>query len=94
MRSHSDITVLSSDDFWERVSGIPDFRARLLRATTILAWLVKRRSEEETSRIMREAVDLFGDGEGQLDLEALAHAPRTEREERQLRVRSEILLEN
>ena len=39
---------LSSDDFWARVSGIPDFRARLLRATTILAWLVKRRSKEES----------------------------------------------
>ena len=34
VREHSDVTVLSSDAFWERVSGIPDFRARLLRATT------------------------------------------------------------
>jgi hypothetical protein len=82
MRSNSDITVLSSDDFWERVSGIPDFRARLLRATTILAWLVKRRSEEETTRIKREAVDLFGDEEGRLDLEALTNAPRTARDEK------------
>jgi hypothetical protein len=85
MRAHSDITVLSSDDFWERISGILDFRARLLRATTILAWLVKRRSKEETERIKREAVELFGDEEGKLDLEALANAPRTAREERQLR---------
>lgn len=85
MREHSDVTVLSSDDFWERISGIPDFRARLLRATTILAWLVKRRSKEETERIKREAVELFGDEEGKLDLEALANAPRTAREEQQLR---------
>jgi hypothetical protein len=87
MREHSDITVLSSDDFWERISGIADFRARLLRATTILAWLVKRRSEEETERIKREAVELFGDEDGKFDLEALANAPRTAREEKELRGR-------
>ena len=66
-------------------TGIPDFRSRLLRATTILAWLVKRRSEDETERIKREAAELFGDAEGKLDLEALANAPRTAREEQQLR---------
>jgi hypothetical protein len=86
-REHSDITVLSSDDFWGRISGIADFRARLLRATTILAWLVKRRSEEESERIKREAVELFGDEDGKLDLEALANAPRTAREEKELRER-------
>jgi hypothetical protein len=85
MRDHSDITVLSSDDFWERVSGIADFRSRLLRATTLLAWLIKRRSEDEIARIKREAVELFGDEEGKLDLEALANAPRTGREEQQRR---------
>jgi hypothetical protein len=90
MRSHSDITMLSSDDFWERISGIADFRSRLLRATTILAWLVKRRSKEETERVKREAVELFGDEEGKLDLEALANAPRTAREERALRREREL----
>jgi hypothetical protein len=85
MREHSDITVLSSDDFWARVSGISEFRARLLRATTILGWLVKRRSKDEAERIKREAVELFGDAEGKLDLEALANAPRTAREEREQR---------
>jgi hypothetical protein len=79
--------VVSSDDFWERVSGISDFRARLLRATTILAWLVKRRSKDEIARIKAEAVALFGDPEGRLDLEALAHAPRTAREEKQALLR-------
>ena len=79
MRSEPDITVLSSDDFWTRVSGIPDFRARLLRAMTILSWLVKRRSADEIERIKAEAVELFGDAEGNLDLEALAgRAPVTE----------------
>ena len=87
MRSASDITVLSSDDFWERVSGIPDFRSRLVRASTILSWLVKRRSAEESTRIKAEAIELFGDAEGMLDLEALANAPRTAREEKQLRAR-------
>jgi hypothetical protein len=83
IRDHSDITVVGSDDFWERVSGIPDFRARLLRATTILGWLVKRRSQDEVARIKAEGLLLFADAEGQLDLEALAHAPRSAREERQ-----------
>ncbi len=90
MRSASDITVLSSDDFWERVSGIPDFRSRLLRASTILSWLVKRRSEDESARIKAEAIELFGDAEGMLDLEALANAPRTAREEKQVHLRHEL----
>jgi hypothetical protein len=72
MRSEADIAVLSSDDFWTRITGIPDFRARLLRASTILSWLVKRRSADEAARIKAEAVLLFGDEDGQLDLEALA----------------------
>ena len=85
LRANSDITVLSSDDFWERVSGIPDFRARLVRATTILAWLVKRRSRDEVERIKREAVGLFGDDEGKLNLEALANGPPTAHQEAQIR---------
>jgi hypothetical protein len=66
------VTVLASDEFWLRVSGIPDFRTRLLRASTILAWLVKRRSADEVVRIKEEARLLFADGDGRLDLEALA----------------------
>lgn len=85
LRTNSDITVLSSDEFWERISGIPGFRGRLVRVTTILAWLVKRRSRDEVERIKREAVELFGDGEGKLNLEALANAPRTARDESKLR---------
>jgi hypothetical protein len=87
VRAHPDVTVLSSDDFWDRVSGIPDFRGRLVRASTILAWLVKKRSEEEAVRIKAEAMELFGDAEGKLDLEALANAPRTEREEQLMLLR-------
>jgi hypothetical protein len=89
MRSASDMTVLSSDDFWERVSGIPDFRSRLVRASTILSWLVKRRSAEESVRIKAEAIELFGDAEGKLDVEALANGPRTAREEQQLLLQRE-----
>ena len=87
LRSHSDVTILSSDDFWERITDIPDFRARLLRASTILAWLVKRRSEDEVARIKAEAIQLFGDADGRLDLEALANAPRTAREETEMLLR-------
>jgi hypothetical protein len=86
-RAHPDVTILSSDDFWERISGIPDFRARLLRASTILGWLVKRRAEDEVARIKTEAIHLFGDAEGRLDLEALANAPRTAREETEMLLR-------
>lgn len=89
MRSQSDITVLSSDDFWERVSGIRDFRARLLRTTTILAWLVKAPVGGADARIKQEAVELFADAEGRLDLEALARAPMTAREERAARATRE-----
>ena len=89
MRSDPDITILSSDDFWARITGIADFRARVLRVSTILSWLVKRRSAEEAARIKAEAVELFGDPEGRLDLEALAYAPRTAREEREMRAATE-----
>lgn len=79
IRSEPDITVVGSDDFWESVSGIGDFRARLLRASMILSWLIRRRSEDEINRIKQEARDLFGDADGRLDLEALANPPRASR---------------
>jgi hypothetical protein len=66
------VTVVASDEFWHRVSGIADFRARLLRASTILAWLVKSRSADEVTRIKREARELFANADGQLDIAALA----------------------
>jgi type II restriction endonuclease EcoO109I-like protein len=72
LASDPGITVLASDEFWHRITGIADFRVRLLRASTILAWLVKTRSREEVTRIKQEARDLFSDPEGRLDLDALA----------------------
>jgi len=72
LASDPGITVLASDDFWHRISGIRDFRARLLRASTILAWLVKKRSADELERIKQEARELFADPDGRLDLDALA----------------------
>jgi hypothetical protein len=91
MRSDPDIIVLSSDDFWAAISGIADFRARVLRASTILSWLLKRRSLDEVARIKAEAVALFSDSDGHLDLEALANAPRSAREE--FRIHSDDVLE-
>lgn len=70
--SEPDITLVGSDDFWAGVSGISDFRARLVRASTVLSWLVRKASEDEVARIKQEAVALFGDEDGGLDLEALA----------------------
>jgi hypothetical protein len=68
-------TVLGSDDFWARITGIADFRTRLLRASMILGWLVRRRSEDEIKRIKAEAIALFADADGRLDIEALASPP-------------------
>jgi hypothetical protein len=79
LKSDSAITVLASDDFWHRVSGVPDFRARLLRASTILAWLVKTRSRDEVERIKAEAREIYGDAEGRLNLDALASLGRDDR---------------
>jgi len=93
MRSQPDITVLSSNRFWERITGISDFPSRLLRASTILAWLIKRRSEDEITRIKAEAIELFGDAEGRLDLEALTRAPRSARDEKHLRASANHELE-
>jgi hypothetical protein len=72
LKSDPGITVLASDEFWHRVSGIADFRARLLRASTILAWLVKSRSADEVERIKDEARLLFANADGQLNLDALS----------------------
>ena len=79
IRAEPDITMVGSDEFWARISGISDFRARILRASTILSWLIRRRSEDEINRIKQEARELFADGDGRLDLEALANPPRVGR---------------
>jgi hypothetical protein len=47
----------------------------------ILGWLVRRRSEDEIERIKAEAVALFGDADGRLDIEALASPPHSGRTE-------------
>jgi hypothetical protein len=69
------ITVLASDEFWEKVSGVADFRARLIRSTNILSSLITGRVADEVVRIKREAALLFGDSAGNLDLERLASPP-------------------
>jgi hypothetical protein len=70
------IQVLASDEFWFRVSGIPDFSVRFLRASLVLAELVRERSAEDISRIKREATELYDDGNGNLALAALAKPPK------------------
>jgi hypothetical protein len=70
------IVVLASDDFWSRVSEVPDFRERLLAATLVLARLMTEQSEGEVTRIGREATALFDDGTGHLRISALANPPR------------------
>ena len=72
LKADTNITVLGSDEFWKKVSGIPDFRARLIRATLILSALVKGRVDDEVTRIKADAMNLFGDPEGNLDLDLLA----------------------
>jgi len=72
LRADPNIIVLGSDDFWEKVSGVGDFRARLIHGTAILSALVKGRVADEVARIKAEAASVFGDADGNLDLDALA----------------------
>jgi hypothetical protein len=74
--SDPNITVVASDELWERVSGIPDFRARLMKASMILSPLVRKRAADEVQRIKDEALSLFDDSEGGLNLDALADPPK------------------
>jgi hypothetical protein len=75
IRAEPDIHVLGSDEFWNQVSGVPDFRARLLRASAVLSELVRERSEEEVERIRAEAIAIYGDEGGGLNMESLANPP-------------------
>jgi hypothetical protein len=79
MPSEPDITLLGSDEFWTRITGIPDFRARLLKVSVILAPLVKTRAADEVIRIKEEAVALYGDSDGGLNLDAVATPPKLSR---------------
>jgi hypothetical protein len=82
MRSDPSIMHVGSDDFWERVSGVPDFRARLLRATTHLSELLRGRAQSEVDRIHSEAQSAFGDDDGNLDVAKLADPPPATRTRR------------
>jgi hypothetical protein len=79
MPSEPDITLLGSDEFWTRVTGIPDFRARLLKVSVVLAPLVKTRAGDEVARIKEEASVLYGDSDGGLNLDAVAIPPKLSR---------------
>ncbi len=76
------ITVLASDEFWEKVSGVVGFRARLIHSTTVLSAMISGRVGEEVARIKAEAAALFGDSDGNLDLVKLASPPRRTRARR------------
>lgn len=75
LRADPNITKLGSDAFWEKVSGIPDFRERLLTASTLLASLLAGRASAEVARIRTEATSVFGDANGNLRLDVLANPP-------------------
>jgi hypothetical protein len=79
LRAEPDIAVLGSDDFWERLTGISDFRARLLKVSVILSSLVRARAADEVARIRGEALALYGDSDGGLNLDALANPPKLRR---------------
>ena len=84
MRSDPSIMHVASDDFWHRVSGVRDFRTRLLRVTVVLSTLVRGRADAEVQRIHREADALFGDASGRLDLSRIANPPPAPRRRRTL----------
>lgn len=75
LRTEPGVTVLSSAAFWERMTRIPDFYARLLKASVELRPLVKKRSADEVARIASEARALYGRSDGGLNLEAVATPP-------------------
>lgn len=75
IRDEPDITVVGSNDFWERLTGIGDFPARLLKASMLLTPLVKTRASDEVARIRAEATRLYGDEDGGLKVDALANPP-------------------
>ena len=79
IRDEPGVQVLASDEFWHRISGIADFSARFLRASLVLAARLKERSQDDIERIKQEAVELFDDGEGLLDLQALVKPPKLAR---------------
>ena len=76
LRADPNIVVLGSDDFWGKISGISDFRARLIHATAILSGLITGRAAKEVARIKAEAQQLYDDGHGGLNLDALANPPK------------------
>ena len=84
MRDEPDITVLGSNDFWERLTETKDFPARLLKASMILTPLVKTRAADEVIRIRSEAKALYGDPDGGLKLDALANPPALKKGRRAL----------
>ena len=59
-----------------KITGIPDFRERLLEATTLLASLVTGRAAADVARITAEAAAVYGDAHGNLRLDVLANPPR------------------
>jgi hypothetical protein len=75
LRAEPGIHVLGSDDFWHQVSGIPDFRARLLHASSILSELIRKRSGDEVARIRAEAMAIYSDDSGALKMDSLANPP-------------------
>jgi hypothetical protein len=79
MRAEPDISVLGSNEFWHRLTGIDDFPARLLKTSMTLAPLVKARAADEVARIRDEAVHLYRDHDGALNLDALANPPKLTR---------------
>jgi hypothetical protein len=79
LQAEPSITKLGSDAFWEKVSGIPEFRVRLLTVSTLLSSLIAGRASDEVARITAEARAIFGDAAGSLQLDVLANPPRGQR---------------
>lgn len=75
LRSDPGVTKLGSDEAWMKITGIADFRVRLLEATTKLSGLLQGRAAGEVERIQAEAREIFGDADGMLRLATLANPP-------------------
>ena len=82
LKKDPNVIVLASDEFWERVSGISDFRPRLIQSTALLSGLISARAASEVARIRQEAHAIFGDSLGTLDVAKLADPPPRPRQRR------------
>ncbi|MEX2245606.1 MAG: PmeII family type II restriction endonuclease [Dehalococcoidia bacterium] len=72
------VTRLATKEFWEKMTGDPSFLSRLLHTSALLGDTYRLQSVgiAGAPRLIAEAKELFGDGEGGIDREKVLYAPK------------------